>query len=373
MKKAKFHEILTCVLFCGFIGIMGIMYLLLPKSDFSKLEKRELEKAPVLTLDTLTSGQFGSDLESYMADHMPGRDFFVGLGAYYDRLLGQQYTKDIYVAEDGRLLEVPVVWNEEQAIKNMKYINKFAQTVGQDVDFILVPSAGFILEDSIKGLHDDYLDDEIIDRIYSLKGDGLRCMDLLSLYRNKNNPGDLYYRTDHHWTSYGAFLAYEAYMQCLGRDYRAQGDFTIVSHSGFRGSTYSRSALWLTTPENIELWYGSQLTVENSTTGTHDGPFYLDRLTDTDMYTIFLDGNQPLVRIVNESNTGKGKLLVIRDSYANCIGSMLAESYEEVVMVDLRYYKQALSQLVAEEGFDNILIMYSLGNFMTDGNLPYLR
>ena len=100
MKKAKFHEILTCVLFCGFIGIMGLFYLVLPKSDFSALEKRELEKAPILTWQTLTSGQFGADLESYMADHMPGRDFYVGLGAYYDLALGQQYTKDILLAEN---------------------------------------------------------------------------------------------------------------------------------------------------------------------------------------------------------------------------------------------------------------------------------
>lgn len=372
MKKAKLHEIITCVLFCAFLGSMGLLYLLLPKLDFSALEKRELEKTPELTVDTLVSGQFGADLEDYMADHMPGRNFFVGLGSYYDLMIGQQPTKDVYLAENNRLVEPPVVWNQAQVEKNIKYINRFAQTVNQNVDLILVPSAGFILQDTIQGIHDTYFDDEIIDKIYDLSGDGVRCMNLVGLYRNANNADEIYYRTDHHWTSYGAYMAYRAYMQCLGREYRPQESFTVETHSGFRGSTYSRSGLWLTPAEEIALWYGSELRVETNA-GIQNSPFYPDRLQDPDMYTVFLDGNQPIVRIINEGNAGKGKLLVIRDSYANCMGSLLAESYEEVVMVDLRYFKEPLSQLVMEEGFDNILVMYSLGNFMTDANFPFLK
>ena len=373
MKKAKLHEIVTCILFCGFIGIMGIVYLLMPKQEFSELEKRQLAAFPVLNWETLTSGKFGSDLETYMADHMPGRDFFVGLGAYYDLATGQQPSKDILVADGDRLVEAPVVWNQTQVEKNMRYINNLAQTLGQNVDFILVPSAGYMLRDSILGIHDSYQDDAFIDAIYDLAGDGVRCMDLLSVYQNTPNRGDLYYRTDHHWTSLGAWIAYSSYMQCLERDYARQEYFTVESCQGFRGSTYSRSALWLTKAEEIQLWHGSRLTVENSTTGQHDSVFYRDRLQETDMYTVYLDGNQPLVRIYNENNAGKGKILVIRDSYANCIGPFLAESYEEVVMIDLRYYRMAVSQMVAEEGFDNVLILYSMSNFMTDTNFPFLR
>ena len=372
MRKAKLHEIVTCILFCGFIGIMGLCYLVLPKQDFSQLEKRQLEAFPQLTWETLTSGQFGADLETYMADHMPGRNLFVGVGAYYDLLTGQQPAKDIYLAEGNRLVEVPVVWDGDQVEKNTKYIQNFANKLEITVDFILVPSAGFILEDSIQYLHDDYRDDVMIGEIYALLGDNIRTYDMVQLYQEAENKQDLYYRTDHHWTSYGAYLAYQGYMQFLGREYVRQDYFTVQTHSGFRGSTYSRSALWLTPGEEIALWYGSDLQVETDK-GTQDSPFYLDRLQETDMYTVFLDGNQPLVRIHNQANAGKGKILVVRDSYANCLGAFLAESYEEVVMVDLRYYKMSLSNLVAEEGFDNVLILYSMSNFMTDSNFPYLR
>ena len=96
-------------------------------------------------------------------------------------------------------------------------------------------------------------------------------------------------------------------------------------------------------------------------------------LEELDKYTVYLDGNHSLVRIENPAAAGKGKLLVIRDSYANCMGTFLANSYESVVLVDLRYYKNPVSELLAAEEFTDVLVCYSLGNFMTDTNLIFLR
>ena len=206
-----------------------------------------------------------------------------------------------------------------------------------------------------------------------MAGENLGTFDLLPTYLQEDASA-LYYRTDHHWTSYGAYTAYSAYMDSLGMEYPAKDFFTVQQHSGFRGSTYTRSALWLTPAENIELWYGSDLTVSNDNANTfHQGAFYPQRLTESDMYTVFLDGNQPLVHIYNEANAGKGTLLVVRDSYSNCLGPFLAESYEEVILVDLRYYRTPVSELVASEGVDRVLVLYCLGNFMTDANFPFLK
>ena len=125
----------------------------------------------------------------------------------------------------------------------------------------------------------------------------------------------------------------------------------------------------------LELWHGpSALTVTNGETETvHEGVFYRERLQESDKYTVFLDGNHSIVRIDNPERKGSGKLLVIRDSYANSLGCFLAESYETVVLVDLRYYKKAVSELYAQEEFTDILICYCIGNFMTDTNLVWLR
>lgn len=370
--NAKLYEKITILLFCGFLAMMSVLYWVLPLQEFSETEKRQLAQFPTFSWETLTSGQFGSEIETFMADHMPGRSFFVGVGAYYDLLSGRQVTKDIYLAKGNRLVEAPAVWNQDQIDKNMKYINKFAEKLEVPVDLMVIPSAGFMAQDGIYGLHEQYRDPEIIQAIYGQAMENIRTVDILSVFQGEANPANLYYRTDHHWTSYGAYRAYCTYASHTGKEPVNMESFRVTAYDGFRGSTYSRSALWLTPAEPIETWQGSNLTVtigEN----TYQSAFFPARLEEADMYTVFLDGNQAMVRIRNEANTGKGKLLVIRDSYANCIGPMLAESYEEVIMMDLRYYKLSISALCRSEGISNVLIMYSLSNFMTDSNFPFLR
>lgn len=371
--KTKRSDILTCVLFLCFVFGMLALFLLLPRQDFSEKEKRYLAEAPELTWETLLSGEYGEQVETYLADHIPGRDFFVGLASYYDLLTGRQVTKDVYTAEGDRLVEPPIAWDQTAAEKNMKAINTFAESVGRPVDLMLVPSAGFILEDSIRGLKDPYTDGEMISAIYAMAGENVTCRDLVSVFAGAENKQDLYYRTDHHWTSLGAYTAYSAYMEMLGRDCLARDAFTVESYGGFYGSNYSRSGLWLYPAEDVELWKtDTAFTVTNGETETaHEGMFYPERLEELDKYTVYLDGNHSTVRIENPE--GEGKLLVIRDSYANCLGTFLANSYETVVMVDLRYYKKPVSELLASEEFADVLVCYSLGNFMTDANVIWLR
>jgi len=373
--KNKKADILTCVLFCGFVFAMLVLYLVLPGQDFSEKEKRYLAESPKLTWKTLTSGEFGEDVESWLADHIPGRDFLVGLNAYVDKLTGRQVTKDVYVAQGGFLVEAPVVWDEAAAKKNMAAINAFAEKAGKPVDLMIVPSAGFCLEDRVEGLADPYRDTEIIRDIYALAGQNVKPLDLIPAFTEVQDPQSLFYRTDHHWTSRGAYAAYKAYMVSLGRDYLAENAFTVTSYEGFLGSTYSRSGLWLTEGESIELWdSGTAFTVTNGDTdAVHDSLFYMERLKELDKYTVYLDGNHSTVRIHNPAAAGKGTLLVIRDSYSNCLGTFLANSYENVILVDLRYYKNPVSDLLAQEDITDILVCYSIGNFLTDTNLIWLR
>ena len=205
-----------------------------------------------------------------------------------------------------------------------------------------------------------------------MAGENVSGFDLIPALGGKQ---DLYYRTDHHWTSAGAYTAYKAFMEEKGRVYPATDAFTVESHDGFYGSTYSRSGLWLTKPESVELWKTeTAFTVTNSEAEEpHRGLFYEERLEELDKYTVYLDGNHSLVTIHNPDAAGKGNLLVIRDSYANCLGTFLAHSYETVTMVDLRYYKKPVSELLAAENYEDVLVCYSIGNFMTDENIIWLR
>lgn len=359
MKK---HNVSATVLFCGFLLTIAAGYLL-PGSAFSEMEKRYLAEAPVVSWETVFSGEWSRQAESYLTDHVPGRNLFVGINAYMELLAGRQKLKDVWLV-DGKLLEAPVATDEKGIAKNMRAINAFAETLGQNVHIMVVPSAGWAA--GVEG----YSDDDTLKAIYAAAGVQVCPVPVEDIFAGKP---ELYYNTDHHWTSQGAYQGYVAYAQAAGRDYPAAKDFDVSVVEGFQGSTYSRSALWLTPSESIELWQGSRrLTVTNGESeGVHPGIFYRERLEQADKYTVFLDGNHSIVRIQNPEK--QGKLLVIRDSYSNCLGGFLAESYGEVVLVDLRYYRQAVSELAEQEAFDDILVCYSCANFLTDTNLTLLR
>jgi len=371
MKKTR--DICITALFCLFLGGTLLLFFLLPGQDFSEKEKRYLAPAPALTVKTLLSGDFGAQAESWAADHLPGRDFLVGLNAEYERLSGRQVTKEILRGRSGRLYEAPAPFDAALIQKNMEAVRDFAALAGQPVDLMLIPSAGALLPEDMPPLCDPWPDGQVIAEAASLCGDSVHLLDLTPLFA-ENDPASLYYRTDHHWTSRGACLAARAYAETKGRSAPAESDYSVTAVPGFYGTTYSRSALWQTPPEALELWdSGSAFTVENQDRpGEHAGLFYREHLEEADKYPVFLDGNHSLVRIRRADGGGAGRLLVIRDSFSNCLGCFLAEQYSELVLVDLRYYQRPVSALLAE-GFDDILVAYGLRNFMTDSNLVLLE
>lgn len=370
--KVRFDQKLLIALFCGFLAVMCLLFVLLPKAEFSETEKRYLKETPDFSWKNLSSGKLGEDIESYMADHIPFRNFFVGLNAYADLFTGRQVSKDVYLAQGDRIVQDSVDINSQQANINLQAVTAFADSVETPVDFMLIPSAGWAAEDQIIGLHDPYNDEACIDNMYTLAGESVNCVDFLSVLQAHPDPASLYYRTDHHWTAEGAYLAYKTYMEYLGRTYTPEEDFTVETISGFRGSTYSESALWLIPGEDLELWHGSDdlIVTNGENPAVHAGVFYEERLEEADKYTVYLDGNHSIVTIQNPN--AEGKILVIRDSYSNCLGTFLAESYGTVVLADLRYYKNSIRELCQQEGFDRILVCYSLDNFYTDTNLVWL-
>lgn len=374
MKQKKISDILLIILFCGFLGIMLLGYLFFPKESFSESEKRYLATPPRLNWDNLASGEFAEDAETYAADHILFRNFFVGLNAYYDALSGRQASKDIFIAKDGSLLERPQEVDETAIERNMQAISDFADTVGQDVDLMLIPSAGYVKNDQLSSLYPPYQDQRILQLAGQYAGERVKAADVFDVLLEHKDE-DIFYHTDHHWTSYGAYLAYCDYLSSKGKTPVEQDAFSITRSEGFYGSTYSRSALWLTAPDTLEIWDSGAKTsvyiLDNQR--SYDSMFFLERLQQADQYTVFLDGNHSLVRIHNDAAKGQGKLLLIRDSFSNSLGPFLALNYEDVVLVDLRYYKERISDMVKQEGFDDILVEYSVNNFVSDENIVFLQ
>lgn len=366
--NSKRQDALLCIVFCVALAGMALGYLL-PGQDYSALEKRYLEDRPSLSWETLSSGEFSEAAERYLADHILGRSFLVGVNAYYERLTLRQADKEIYEAEDGRLVEAPIQWDEAAANKNMKAVNEFASQMGGTVYFSLIPSSGWAAQEGIRQLARPYRDEELIERLYAMADPDVQVVSLTEAFAGN---ADWYFKTDHHWNSQGAYQGSVILLRQFGKEQAPESAFKKINGGDFRGTTYSRSGLWLKPAEEIVFWQSSApLTVTNEESDVpHEGALYWENLDQDDPYTVNLDGNHAVVRISNPQGTGK--LLVVRDSFSNSMGAFLAESYEEVILVDLRYYKGAVSELAEGEDTD-VLICYSLYNFLNDANLIWLR
>lgn len=372
--KHKTIDLILVILFMLFLICMGIGTLMNRDLVFSSKEKRYLEKEPVLSIHSLMNGDFGNDAENWAADHLPGRDILVGVNAQAERMLNLQVSKEIYLGKSGRLYERPVCFDEKVIRKNMDYFCQFTDKNDIPVDLILVPSAGFLMQDDIRGLMDPYEDDRIIQTAYEIAGDRLHTLNLLPVFC-REDAEEFYYRTDHHWTSRGAYEAFALFMTMLEEECLREQDYIVSKSEGFYGTTWSRACFWRIPPETLEMWdSGFHFSVRFSDKeDLASSLFFTEHLWEYDQYPVFLDGNHPLLEICNHEKPFGEKILVIRDSFANCFGCFLADSFSTVTMVDLRYYRSPLSELVKQERYDRILILYSVNNFMTDSNIAWLE
>ncbi len=368
-------------LFAGFILLMAIWFIVSPKQSYSASEKRVLSDFPKTNAETIFSGQFGKDFETYFADHFPARNLWVGVNAYTSLAEGNNGASGVYNCKDGYLINKPIP-ADNQLNKNLGILAEFKQTVGDvPVTAMFVPSTGYIAGDKLPLVHDNYNDDTYFNRTAkTLKESGIGFIDLRSDFKAAyQNGSQLYYRTDHHWTTEGAYTAYVTFCRQTGLTPVARERFNIEKYKDFYGTTYSTSGFWLTPPDTVEVWNNPANTEENigvtisesNRTIRSDSMFFHSHDDEDDKYPIFLDGNHPLTEITNSKAEG-GTILVVKDSFSHCFAPFLAEHYSKVILVDMRYYNQEVSQIVQVEKPEQVLVLYGMDNFATDTDIVRL-
>ena len=376
MKKA--YKFLPATLFLIFIVGMMVLFFVLPKKEYSSSEKRYLEQAPSFSFQSLLSGKFGDDFEKFLSDQTPGRNLWVGLSAYYNYAIGNNGSTGIYLGKNGYLVNDPE--NMSELSRNIGYINEFAEKCPVDTTVLIAPSTGYVCDDILPDIHKQYRDDEHFENMKA-QLDSAKFIDVREAFKKEYADGNqLYYKTDHHWTAYGAYTAYRELSSALGYTPHAKEDYTVTAYPGFYGTTYSSSGFWLTKPDTVEVWDNPENDSTVVTTITDNGNvteqkdmFYLSHLEDDDKYPIYLDGNHPYTVIKNTAAGSNDKLLVIKDSFAHSMVPYLADHYSEIIMVDLRYYSEPVRKLIEKEGIDRVLVVYSIDNLATDTNLGWLE
>lgn len=381
--KNKFINFLPAAIFLVFTFALGVLFFALPKEDFSINEKRYLAETPEFSFKNLVSGRLVKEIDGdseagtsgYVSDHFPFRSFFVSLNSYYHLGFGNTANSDYYFADDGFIITKP--YDTTRLDTNIKVLNSFSENINLTLG--IVPSAGYILEDKLPKNHISYPDSQVYEKLEAELSKSIKYCDLESVMKEYYEEVSVpYYKTDHHWTTPGAFEAYKKLSEDLSYTPKEESDFAKESYDNFYGTTYSSSGYFLSRPDTLELWKGEaekSITVEISEgeiTENYSSMYFYEHLNEPDMYPVFLDGNHSLVKIRNENLT-EGKLLVIKDSYAHALVPFLAENYSEIVMVDMRYYKESVTELCKSEGITDALVLYSISNFCTDTGLAFLE
>lgn len=379
MKKALKN--LPTVVFLVFIFSMTILFLVLPKKDYSSSEKRYMASFPTLTAKSFFSGDFGEDFEKYLSDHTAFRNFWVSLNSYYNLCLGNPLSNGIYHCDDGYLINDPPVTDRLET--NIDVMAEFSTNCSIPSTLVLAPSTGYVSNDVLPNKHIVYHDDELFESTSkTLSQSNIAFVDLREDFKKAYNNGtQVYYKTDHHWTAEGAYIAYCALAKELNYTANVKENYDISTYGDFYGTTYSSSGFWFTKPDNIEIWESKALQnsdiqvsiTDNGETEVSSSMFFLDNLNEDDKYPVYLDGNHPYTVIKNNSLKNGEKLLVIKDSFAHSLVPFLADHYSEIVMIDMRYYKQSVSELVESNDFSHLLYVYSIDNLGSDTDIAWLE
>ena len=361
--------------FCLFLGGLLVWHLLLPDRDRSDVENRTLAQFPEFSWEDLKDGSFTKGMEDYFADQFPLRDQWTGLKARTEQLLGKREFNGVYLCGDALIAKVEPPEDEE---KNLSYVSRLAERTELPVYLGLIPSAAEIWRDRLPKGAESWDQAAFIARAAELEG--VEPVDFRTALRDhagERTWEGIFYRTDHHWTTLGAYYGYAAVMEALGRGEEVLGQEEIKKwdlpvSNGFQGTLYSQSGVHWLEPDSIEFWVEDQFQVTSWRDGTpKEASLYdYDFLGKKDKYSAFLGGNQPLCVIRNPE--GEGKLLIIRDSYSDALAPFLAQHFEEVHLLDPRYYRYSAAKYAEDNGLNAIAVVYSVPNFITDRNLVLL-
>ena len=373
-KTEKISQIIMVSIFIIFIMGFCVWTFFTKDRQFSEMENRNLAQFPEFSWKQLKDGKFTQELESYMSDQLPFKDSLVTLKTDTDRLLMHNLQNGVYFGSDGYYLqnykEFPV-----QVNKNIGYVNELAGLCkGTEVDFMLVPNSISVMSDKLPSVNNTEDQQKTIDKIKSGLDKSIKFYCPMDELKKAVADGtQTYYKTDHHWTSDGARVAFDGFMKFLGED-ELKAEYDVKELKDFMGTLYSKAPSAFSSKDTMKLYTdkNNKLTVkyvdQNKTTDTLFDSSFEDK---KDKYSTFLGGNFPVVEIKADNAQQDKKVLILKDSYANCAMPYFTSMYSDVTMMDMRYYhmqKLTVAEYVKQNNIDKVILLYNVDFFNTDTN-----
>ena len=357
----------------AFVTLFGALVLISPQKSFSESENRALAKAPKIEAKSLVNGDFFEALSDFFCDQFPLRPLFVSVRTATELSLGRGENNGVVFAEDGYLITSPSYGSLSLYEKNLAALNKFREerrAAGDRVSVFFAPRGADVLTSKLGELYPK----ENLSSVWGMAKK--RLPDLITATEELRMAAErdeyVWFRTDHHWTSLGAYRAYLALAEPLGFTPLPleHWDFERVSES-FLGTVYSKSGAYSVSPDQIDIPHsGAELTVTYHEKNKEIHSLYdMQKLSTKDKYAVFLGGNFSHISIKGDSP--RPRLVLIKDSFANALIPYLAEHFD-LEIYDLRYFKGSISKELDGYGESNILILYGIDTAITDGSLSYL-
>lgn len=370
-QRGRFSNV---IIFLVLIYGLTIASMINPVKGFSESENRVLEGRPKFSWESLFNGSFISKYETFVTDQFVFRDTWIGIKTRTELAMLKKDINGVYIGKDGYLIEK--VENSdvdmEQLDRNEKrlyaFINKYKEQLGDEHVFAMIaPTAFEVLKEKLPPYATGFDQGAFLNRL-----EGTLTNQFIDLRQTFSEHKDeyIFYRTDHHWTTLGAYYAYVEWAEAIGVTPMRQEEFDIKKiEDKFLGTIYSKINLELSSDEMYLYDSGKNYTVEYNMDGVQKNSLYEMSFLDTkDKYSVYLGGNNPIVKIDSENHNGK-KLLIIKDSYAHCFAPFAANHFETTYMVDLRYFNMPMSRFIEENGITDVLVLYNVNGYIKDKNL----
>lgn len=380
MKSSSVFSRIITGIFCLLLSGMTIWSIVAPDRAYSENERRALQAMPEFTLESLFTRdqdqKFTQKYEDYVADQFILRDQFVALKNQAELLIGKKDLGGVYLGEDGYLFSKETSMDQSALRSNLTFVDSFleqARTLSsvENTAVTLIPDSGHVLSAKLPAFAPLY-DFQSVNTL----GKEVLGASYIDVYPTlvSHKEEYVYYKTDHHWTSLGAYYAYEALAEALDLSAHALSDYTQTAVSDNFKGTYASKINLSASPDTItrfSLCDSPAVPTMQTQEASYDSIYVEDALSTQDQYNYFLGPNQSVNRITTGIQNGK-RLLVIKDSFAHSIIPFLTDHYEEIICIDLRYFRESALKLCDTESITNILVLYQATNFAKDSGLIQL-
>ena len=356
-------------------------YLIKPDSQFSEMENRTLMRRPQVSIAGLLDGTFMNDFETFCNEQIPFRNAFVKTKAVLEQAKFSSENDGIAKGRDGYLFDKTLSTNSRLS-QNISAITNFAKEASakeREVYIAIAPTSVWINEDKLPcGM--PVLDEAHCSELFAKSINAANVsanIHCVSLYDELMAHRDemLYYRTDHHWTTKAAGYAYAQIMDEMGIEPESIEIYTKHEVSDFYGTSYAKYKGIGITPDIITYYDVpiEELRLEKKSVSTL---YDCDKFDTYDKYSAFMYGNDGMYEVITkaeqnaENHTEGADLIILKDSYANCLIPYLAMNFNDIIVVDLRYFGGTLSQIIDDNENARILLMYNW-SFVNEDNHFY--